>query len=118
LQAARGGFPSELTKCNNREPGLTGLFYLIALSSVVCFVYKSIAPVFLLDAFLPHLKPSCGRAKNPCVICSTRAFTRASERMAGGSYPLKGVPKNIASLITYPHSGSKHLENEVSPAGT
>jgi hypothetical protein len=35
---------------------------------------------------------------------------RAFKKIAG-SYPEKRVSKNDASIITYPHSGDKHLEN-------
>jgi hypothetical protein len=33
--------------------------------------------------------------------------------LADGSYPLQGVPKNIASLITYPHSETQRLKKRL-----
>jgi hypothetical protein len=37
---------------------------------------------------------------------SARTFRDAT----AGSYPVKTIAKNFVSLITYPHSDSKHFE--------
>jgi hypothetical protein len=49
-------------------------------------------------------------AKNLSDTHSKLTVAQSSSQAAGGSYPPKAIAKNIASLITYPHSEIQRLE--------
>lgn len=52
------------------------------------------------------------------VLCHARKMEeRENFRGAtSGSYPVKTIAKNFVSLITYPHSDSKHFEKRPRPS--
>ena len=71
-----------------------------------------LARLYFLDAFLPHLKLLLA-CKKSCGMHSNWHIALPSSQALHGGYPVKAIAKNIASLITYPHSEMQRLEKRL-----
>jgi hypothetical protein len=68
----------------------------------------NLLPITLLGADLPH--PKLSMSPQSDVHTRKIELREGFSDAASGSYPAKTIAKNFVSLITYPHSDSKHFE--------